>query len=415
MNKVLLIEDDKNIRETVYEILQQSGYDVTTAENGLIGINEAKKVIPDLVICDIMMPVLDGWKTIELFRSIDKFENTPFVFLSGMSLTPNYRLGMNRGADDYLVKPIETCELLDIVDRLISKSIKMSLANDARVINALNTFEGEIKSKEKDHQDSLNRAKIVQEGILPSEAKMKGIFENHFLYYNPLETISGDFYWTKQLKGIKLIAVADCTGHGVPAALLSMACATMLNVAFDLFEITSPAQALYKVNDLISEFMRENNLQYSGDGMDISLCAIDTENNLVTYAGAKRPLYFIPKVGASYKSEEGNIKTHQNTKGDKLIEFKGGAYSIGSDDFEIEESSFNFKQGDNLYLFSDGYVSQFGGNKSKKFNSMNLKRLLLSIQDREIKQQGVELRNSFELWKGDEEQTDDVTIIGITL
>ena len=415
MSKVLLIEDDKNIRESIHEILQFGGYNVTSAENGLLGIAEAKKFVPDMVICDIMMPGLDGWETIELFRSIDKFEHTPFVFLSAMPLAPNYRLGMNSGADDYLVKPIDPVELLEIVGRLISKSIKRSLANDERVQHALDTFEGKIRSNEKDFQDSLNRAKIVQNGILPAEAKMKEMFEEHFLYYSPLQTISGDFYWTKELNGIKLIAVADCTGHGVPAALLSMACATMLNVAVDLFNITSPSKVLNKVNDLVVEFMRENHLQYSGDGMDISLCAIDSENRLVTFSGAKRPLYLIPKERGSYNSEDQKIKLHQNTKGDTLVEFKGSPYPIGSNDFQIEEQSFNYESGDNLYLFSDGYISQFGGNESKTFKSKNLRQLLLSIRLLEIEKQGDEMRRSFEVWKGDEEQTDDVTIIGITL
>ena len=415
MSKVLLIEDDKNIRESVHEILELGGYEVTSSENGRLGIEEAMKVIPDLVICDIMMPELDGWETIDIFRSIDKFEHIPFVFLSAMPLIPNYRLGMNSGADDFLVKPIDTYELLDIVDRLLSKSMKRILANDERVKNALDTFKEKIKSNEKDHQDSLNRAKIVQNGILPAEEKMNEMFEEHFLYYNPLQTISGDFYWTKQVNGVKMIAVADCTGHGVPAALLSMACATMLNVAFDLFDIISPSKALRKVNDLVVEFMRENHLQYDGDGMDISLCAIDRENRTVTYSGAKRPLYFIPKQIRSLNGAEQNMRMHENTKGDKLVEFKGSSYSIGSNDFEIEEYSFNYEPGDNLYLLSDGYVSQFGGRDSKKFNSKNLKQLLLSIQDLKIDKQGDEMRNSFELWKGEEEQTDDVTLIGITL
>ena len=151
------------------------------------------------------------------------------------------------------------------------------------------------------------------------------------------------------------------------------------------------------------------------DGMDISLCAIDQLNKKITYSGAKRPLYFIPKEVRSLNGAAQNMRIHENNKGDKLVEFKGSTSSIGSNDFAIEEFSFSYESGDNLYLFSDGYVSQFGGVDSKKFNSKNLRHLLLSIQDLVIEQQGYEMKNSFELWKGEEEQTDDVTIIGITL
>ena len=104
-----------------------------------------------------------------------------------------------------------------------------------------------------------------------------------------------------------------------------------------------------------------------------------------------------------------------NGGGNKLVEFRGSSFSIGSNQFEIEEYSFSYEPGDNLYLLSDGYVSQFGGEHSKKFNSKNLKQLLLSIKGLDIEEQGVIVRNSFDLWKGEEEQTDDVTFIGITL
>ena len=124
MSKVLLIEDDNQMRESIYEILEHRGYDVTSSENGRAGIEEAKKVVPDLIICDIMMPGIDGWQTIDIIRGIEKFENTPFIFLSAAPLVPNFRIGMNRGADDFIAKPFQSCELLDVIDRLLSKRIK---------------------------------------------------------------------------------------------------------------------------------------------------------------------------------------------------------------------------------------------------------------------------------------------------
>ncbi|MDC0100129.1 response regulator [Crocinitomicaceae bacterium] len=415
MSKVLLIEDDNQMRESIYEILEHRGYDVTSSENGRAGIEEAKKVVPDLIICDIMMPGIDGWQTIDIIRGIEKFENTPFIFLSAAPLVPNFRIGMNRGADDFITKPFQSCELLDVIDRLLSKRIKLTQANNERMNVALNLFKKETVNNEKDYQKSLNRAKIVQNGILPTIEKMKDMFQEHFLYYSPLQTISGDFYWTKEINGLKLIAVADCTGHGVPAALLSMACATVMNVACEMFEITSPAKALRKINELVVEFMRENYLEHDGDGMDVSFCSINQKDKTVTYSGAKRPLYFLPKHIKSLGDAEQNMRIHENGGGNKLVEFRGSSFSIGSNQFEIEEYSFSYEPGDNLYLLSDGYVSQFGGEHSKKFNSKNLKQLLLSIKGLDIEEQGVIVRNSFDLWKGEEEQTDDVTFIGITL
>ena len=121
MSKILVIEDDREIRETLEEILVLGGYEVSSASNGINGIIEAKRVVPDLVLCDVLMPKQDGWQTVKLFRKIPGFENTPFIFLSALPMIPNYSRGLNRGADEYLTKPIVTNELLDVIGRFLTK------------------------------------------------------------------------------------------------------------------------------------------------------------------------------------------------------------------------------------------------------------------------------------------------------
>lgn len=121
MSKILVIEDDREIRETLEEILVLGGYEVSSASNGLNGIIEAKRVVPDLVLCDVLMPKQDGWQTVKLFRKIPGFENTPFIFLSALPMIPNYSRGLNRGADEYLTKPIVTNELLEVIGRFLTK------------------------------------------------------------------------------------------------------------------------------------------------------------------------------------------------------------------------------------------------------------------------------------------------------
>lgn len=121
MSKILVIEDDRDIRETLQEILEMGGYEVSSVSNGQKGIDEAKRFVPDLVLCDIIMPVVNGWQTVKLFRKIPGFENTPFIFLSALPIIPNYSKGMNKGADEYLTKPIVTNELLDVIGRFLAK------------------------------------------------------------------------------------------------------------------------------------------------------------------------------------------------------------------------------------------------------------------------------------------------------
>ena len=121
MSKILVIEDDREMRETLEEILELSGYEVSSASNGINGITEAKRVVPDLVLCDVLMPKLDGWQTVKLFRKIPGFENTPFIFLSALPKIPNYSRGLNKGADEYLTKPIVKNELLELIELFLTK------------------------------------------------------------------------------------------------------------------------------------------------------------------------------------------------------------------------------------------------------------------------------------------------------
>ena len=152
-----------------------------------------------------------------------------------------------------------------------------------------------IKEKSKGFYDSLNRAKTVQNVILPSDQKMNELFPEHFNYFLPKYSISGDFYWARKLKEVTLIAVADCTGHGIPGALISMAGNMSLNNAVDQFGLTKPAEILTKANELFLDFMNANESNISHDGMDICLCSIEDKSNLIRFAGAKRPLYLVTK------------------------------------------------------------------------------------------------------------------------
>ncbi|MBL4703831.1 MAG: response regulator, partial [Flavobacteriales bacterium] len=387
MHSILVIEDDEAIRETIQEILELNGFKVNLAFNGESGIKQALEHNPDLVLCDVMMPKLNGWETVEAFRSIPALRCTPFVFLTAMSTMVDLRRGMNLGADDYLTKPFDANELITIISNRINKeTLRKELSREdsqKQVKEATNELKSKIRQKTKGFFDSMNRAKTIQEAILPSDQKMKELFPNNFNNYMPKYSISGDFYWAKEYDSIKLIAVADCTGHGIPAALLSMTCYALLNEAVGRYQLRSPKEILTKVNELNAEYQRNNSGSFIGDGMDIALCAIDKEHNIVRYAGARRPIYVASSDFSLLSPTQENVRHYSNEKNDMLYELKGSIYSIGSTEpsFLIEEQVFEYRVGDRIYICRDGYADQFGEVSNKKYQSKNLTNLILNTQD----------------------------------
>ena len=417
MGKILVIEDEALIRESICDVLDLNGFEVESEPDGEKGLQRAFSLKPDLILCDINMPKISGLDVLKAIRADDELKHTPFVFLTALSTMADLRTGMNLGAEDYLSKPYHNKELIAIISHQLKKVEDLKKIEKELSRKNLNDFKVKIKEKSKGFYDSLNRAKTVQNVILPSNQKMDELFPKHFNYFLPKYSISGDFYWAKKLDKVTLIAVSDCTGHGIPGALISMAGNISLNNAVDQFGLTKPAEILTKANELFLDFMNANQSNVSHDGMDICLCSIDSSSNLIRFAGAKRPLYLVTKKDNFKPINVSNIYSELIQEENSLYEIKGNNCSIGADDlvFNIEDQVFEYNKGDAIYLSSDGYVDQFGGEDDRKFKSKRLKNILLSIQDKSMSEQKDALAQEFQNWKGDKEQIDDATIVGIKL
>ncbi len=252
----------------------------------------------------------------------------------------------------------------------------------------------EIENKNRNITDSIRYAKRIQEAILPHDKLVQRTLDASFILYKPKDIVSGDFYWMHPLGQRILYAAVDCTGHGVPGAFVSLVGHTSLNRTVKEFGITRPSEILDKLNELVLETFRQQGSEEVKDGMDMALCLIDIQNRRLEYAGANNPLYLI---------REG-----------KLIEVKGTKKAIGSSERTInfENHEMELQTGDSIYIFSDGYVDQFGGPRNKKFLSRNFKKLLLSIQEKPMAEQRDILNQSIEDWQGDYEQIDDILVIG---
>ncbi len=253
---------------------------------------------------------------------------------------------------------------------------------------------GIVEFKNKEILDSINYAKRIQTAILPPDRMVKSSLPNSFVLYKPKDIVAGDFYWL-EVKGQQvLFAAADCTGHGVPGAMVSVICNNGLNRSVREFGLSDPGAILNKTREIvIQEF--EKSEEEVHDGMDIALCSI--ENNKLQYAGAHNPLWL--------------IKNGEN----QVTEIKANKQPIGKFDQPLPYTSHEVEvsQGDTLYIFSDGFADQFGGEKGKKFKSSNFKKLLLSIQQHPMEEQRSLINKAFEDWKGDLEQVDDVCVIGV--
>ena len=272
-----------------------------------------------------------------------------------------------------------------------------------------------VERKNKEILDSINYAKYIQNALLPSEKVISDLHVDCFILFNPKDIVSGDFYWihnhlsTKSTENEVYIAVVDCTGHGVPGALVSVVGSNGLNRCVKEFGIHDTGKILDKLSELVEETFEksENELK---DGMDISLLKItsdtsvsaDTNSVHVQWSGANNPLWLLRK--------NENAVT-------ELVEVKADKQPVGKydDRKNFTTNYLTLQKGDRLFLFTDGYADQFGGLKGKKFKYRQLKDLLISTADLELNDQKQALDKAFRDWIGNLEQVDDVCIIGIKL
>lgn len=262
----------------------------------------------------------------------------------------------------------------------------------------IHTQKKELEYKNQEITDSIVYSKRIQEAIIPRLEDIKLKLPNSFIFYKPKDIVSGDFYFFDTENNSNYIAVADCTGHGIPGAFMSLIGSKELLIA--RAKSTSPKEILFNLNNQLKSTLNQNQIHGTNDGMDIAL--IKLEGNQLCYAGANRPLWLI--------RENATI----------IEEYKASKASIGgytSNNFEFIEHVMTLNKGDVVYLFSDGFCDQFGGQKfgGKKLTTKRFKEFLLSIKNQSIKNQEKELSAFFNLWKGGYEQTDDVLLIGIKI
>jgi serine phosphatase RsbU (regulator of sigma subunit) len=258
-------------------------------------------------------------------------------------------------------------------------------------------------NKSRELQDSIIYAKRIQEGMMLKEKHLQRLFPQSFLLFEPKDIVSGDFYWFTRLDDKIVVATADCTGHGIPGAFMSVLGISLLNQIVIEERQTNPELILQRLDHKVKkafaysvEYVEENR---NYDGMDISLVVIDQHQMTVDFCGALRPLYLV----------QNNV----------LKEFRGSRFPIGG--WQLEEhriykgEKISYNKGDKIYLCSDGFADQFGGPLNKKYMSGRFKNLLQQTSKYSMNTQFLELRRHLNEWKNNTEQTDDILLLGLQL
>lgn len=257
-----------------------------------------------------------------------------------------------------------------------------------------------LEIKNKDITDSILYAKNIQNAMLPPKGILNKYFNDAFVYYKPRDIVSGDFYWSEKFGTKVLVALADCTGHGVPGAFMSLIGSTLIKDVAKMKEVNTPVELLtfldMEIQHILNKTAMEDGIR---DGMDISIIDFDTETNVLRFAGANRPIFVY----------------HQGT----LNEVKGDRRSIGESDRKTEMTfsmrEIQLQKGDIIYMFSDGVTDQFGGPEGKKLKRKGFQQFISKHVDLSMREQRNQLRNFLSEWKKDTEQLDDIIIIAFKI
>jgi serine phosphatase RsbU (regulator of sigma subunit) len=274
-----------------------------------------------------------------------------------------------------------------------------------------------LRHKEQEITDSIRYALRIQRSIIPTPERVKALLPKSMVFYKPKDIVSGDFYWVEQIYGEVLFAAVDCTGHGVPGAMMSVIGLKSLNQAVQDKELSKPCDILQHLDIAVNDTLRQSSdANAVKDGMDLALCNINYTTLTLQYAGAFNSLCLIRKNIATSYAPRSNREVFY---GNDLLEIKSDKLPIGSNTDGIADTftnhAFQLQKDDLIYIYTDGYADQFGGPKAKKFKYNKLKDVLVSMAELPIERHFSVLDEALKDWQGSQEQVDDVLVIGVRI
>jgi len=403
---ILYIDDEEN-NLTSFKSTFRRDYHIHVASSGKAGLEIMEKNNIQLVITDQRMPDMSGIEFLE--RIVPLYPDCMRMILTGFSDMEAIIQAINKGnIYRYVSKPWNREDLKITIDSALEvynlKSQNKHLIDDLKEANR--TLEQKVNERTRQLEqqrinitDSIKYASRIQRALMLPSEELEKILPSHFILNKPKDIVSGDYYWVSQKNNMLIIAVADCTGHGVPGAFMSIMGINFLN------EIVSQSDTII-ANEILNELRKQliKSLGQTGrrdeakDGMEMALCIVDPDNKQIQFSGAFRPMYLI--------------------KDEELIVIKGDPMPIGKyneNEMPFTNKEVQFNENDMIYLFTDGYVDQIGGLDRKTFKSIQFKKLLKEIHYKPLKEQKSILEEEHGIWRAGQEQIDDIMILGVRL
>jgi Response regulator containing a CheY-like receiver domain and a GGDEF domain len=385
--RVLIVDDNVKNIQVLGGFLQSEKLIVEFALDGITAFKWLDKMKFDLILLDIMMPNMDGYEVCSQIKKNPITNKIPIIFITAKTDSDSIIKGFKSGAVDYITKPYIKSELLIRVKTQLS----IKKANE-QLIHYLR----QIEERNKNISESIEYAKHIQNAVLSTSEKNLKFLPEHFIIYLPKDILSGDFYWICIFENKSFIAVMDCTGHGVPGALMSMLGVTLLNETVLHDHIIQPDKILESLRSKIIQTLgQKKGFGNIKDGIEGSVICLNPESKKLLYSGAFSPM----------------IHIHS----DKIFDVKPDRIPIGyyeiNENFKLHE--IDIENNDTVYLFSDGIIDQFGGPENRRFMLKHLKEILLINQNKPMILQKEILTKELNWWKGDLVQTDDILVMGI--
>ncbi len=404
LHPILYIDDEKD-NLTVFQSAFRRDYKVHLAVSGKEGLQIMKKEDIHLVITDQRMPEMTGIEFLE--KIMPDYPDCIRMILTGFSDVEAIIQAINKGrVYRYITKPWNRNELKVTMDRALEaynlKQQNINLINELKEANQnleqkVIERTRQIEQQNKKITDSIHYASRIQNALLPLKKDLDNLLKSYFILNKPRNIVSGDYYWIANKNNKVIVAVADCTGHGVPGAFMSILGIALLNEIVNKADIILANDILNQLREQLIKSLRQTGKNdKTRDGIEIALCVVDFNSKKLQYAGAFRPLYLI--------------------RNNNLSEIKGDYMPIGI--YEAEKSPFSikemcFEENDMIYMFSDGYADQIGGPDRKTFRLKQFKELLMNIHHKPLHEQKTILENKHKEWKLDVEQIDDILVMGI--
>ena len=376
--RILLLEDDMQSMQEISNTLHPAGYELhySIAGHNLTKMIQTRRF--DLVLFNLMIEGLNGFDVLKKVKSSPLNGNVPVVFITDSQKKSDLMQGLHISGIDFLKVPYKREELLTRINNQITLLKANKKLEQSRSVTK-----------------SIQYAERIQKAMAPSPTKLSGLFKDHFLINLPRDIVGGDFCWARKVNNQLLVAVADCTGHGVPGGFLSVLGISLLNEISSGSSLNKASEILEHLRSkLKNTLLKTEEQSYISDGMDIALALIDTDTNTLQFSGAYHRLFL---------SRKGEI-----------LEIKGDMQPIGFHPVEKDFTNHvvNLESGDRIYMTTDGYADQFGGATGKKLQNSNLRKLIQRISGSDMEKQHTLLLKEHLEWKGINDQVDDILMLG---